>query len=161
MNIISNTHTTQSVPNAQKILLGKNPNASIMFFAIWLITFMVSIKTIDTFFAFRLPETGLFSFVIIRALSILISSGIFFLIAWYGVKSVKTKIINPKKIAFNMAVILAFVEIIVGLSKMAYLTIPDNAIVRLLLLIAFYLFVGIYFLLGIWAEKNFRQPENF
>lgn len=60
-----------------------------------------------------------------------------------------------------MAVIWAFVEIIVGVSKMAYLTIPDNAIVRLLLLIAFYLFVGIYFLLGIWAEKNFRQPENF
>ena len=52
-------------------------------------------------------------------------------------------------------------EIVVGLSKIAYLTIPDNAIVRLLLLIAFYLFVGIYFLLGIWAEKNFRQPENF
>ncbi|MBR0128195.1 MAG: hypothetical protein IJM09_00090 [Neisseriaceae bacterium] len=157
----TNTHTTKSVPNAPKILLGKNPQASIMTFAIFFITCMVSIKTIDTFFAFRLPETGLFSFVIIRSLSILISSGIFFLIVWYGVKSVKTKIINPKKIAFNMAIIFAFVEIIVGLSKMAYLTIPDNAIVRLLLLIAFYLFVGIYFLLGIWAEKNFRQPENF
>ena len=157
----TNTHTTKSVPNAPKILLGKNPQATIMTFAIFFITCMVSIKIIDTFFAFRLPETGLFSFVIIRALSILISSGIFFLIVWYGVKSVKTKIINPKKIAFNMAVILAFVEIVVGLSKMAYLTIPDNAIVRLLLLIAFYLFVGIYFLLGIWAEKNFRQPENF
>ncbi|MBQ9683733.1 MAG: hypothetical protein IJV35_10765 [Neisseriaceae bacterium] len=157
----TNTHTTKSVPNAPKILLGKNLQASIMTFAIFFITCMVSIKTIDTFFAFRLPETGLFSFVIIRALSILISSGIFFLIVWYGVKSVKTKIINPKKIALNMAVILAFVEIVVGVSKMAYLTIPNHAIVRLLLLIAFYLFVGIYFLLGIWAEKNFRQPENF
>lgn len=161
MDSTHNTHTTQSVPNAPKILLGKNPQASIMTFAIFFITCMVSIKTMDTFFAFRLPETGLFSFVIIRALSILISSGIFFLIVWYGVKSVKTKIINPKKIAFNMAIILAFVEIVVGVSKIAYLTIPDNAIVRLLLLIAFYLFVGIYFLLGIWAEKNFRQPENF
>lgn len=161
MDSTHNTHTTQSVPNAQKILLGKNPQATIMTFAIFFITCMVSIKTIDTFFAFRLPETGLFSFVIIRALSILISSGIFFLIVWYGVKSVKTKIINPKKIAFNMAIIFAFVEVVTGLSKIAYLTIPDNAIVRLLLLIAFYLFVGIYFLLGIWAEKNFRQPENF
>lgn len=160
MDTTHNTHTTQSVPNAQKILLGKNPNATIMTFAIWLITFMVSIKTIDTFFAFRLPETGLFSFFMIRALSILISSGVFFLIAWYGMKSVKTKIINPKKMAFNMAVILAFVEIGAGFGKMAYLTIPDNAIVRLLLLIAFYLFVGICFLLGIWAEKNFRQPEK-
>lgn len=161
MDTTHNTHTTQSVPNAQKILLGKNPQASIITFAIFFITCMVSIKTIDTFFAFRLPETGLFSFVIIRALSILISSGIFFLIVWYGVKSVKTKIINPQKIAFNMAIIFAFVEVVTGLSKIAYLTIPDNAIVRLLLLIAFYLFVGIYFLLGIWAEKNFRQPENF
>ncbi|MBR7002257.1 MAG: hypothetical protein IKI11_06340 [Neisseriaceae bacterium] len=160
MNVISNTHTTKSVPNAQKILLGKNPQATIMTFAIFFITCMVSIKTIDIFFAFRLPETDLFSFFMIRALSVLISSGIFFLIAWYGLKLSNT-ITNPKKMAFNMAVILAFVEICGGVSKMAYLTIPDNAIVRLLLLIAFYLFVGIYFLLGIWAEKNFRQPENF
>ena len=53
----TNTHTTKSVPNAPKILLGKNPQASIMTFAIFFITCMVSIKTIDTFFAFSLPET--------------------------------------------------------------------------------------------------------
>lgn len=56
--------------------------------------------------------------------------------------------------ALELAFVVMFCELIMVLSKIIHLNIPENAIERLLLLIAFDLFIGIYFLVAWLMKKN-------
>ena len=156
------THTTKPLGmkmSMEKILLGKNPSiGATVLFMIALIC-VITLKTLDAFFVFRLPEMGTLRFIALTTASTLLAFAVFFLIVYQGLKLSKT-IANPKKVARQMAGIFAFIILLADLSKITYLSIPDNAIVRLLLLITFYLFVGIYLLAALVMDKNnFRQPE--
>ena len=156
---MNTTHTTKPFI-MEKILLGKNPSIGAMVLTMIMLICLITFKTLDAFFVFRLPETGLFRFVALTAASVLIASAVFFLLIYQGLK-LSQSIANPKKVAWQMACIFALIILLADLSKIIYLSIPDNAIERLLLLIVFYLFVGIYFLATLIMDKNnFRQPET-
>ena len=130
------------------VLLGKNLFDILMF----MLMVLVSGQTLKNFFVFRLPEMGGFHFIVSTSLSISIGFAICFLMVWQGLK--KSQNLNPKKVALELAFVVMFCELIMVLSKIIYLNVPENAIERLLLLIAFDLFIGIYFLVTWLMRKN-------
>lgn len=130
------------------VLLGKNLFDMLVF----MLMILVSGQTLKNFFVFRLPEMSVFHFIAGTSLAISIGFAICFLLMWQGLK--KSQNLNPKKVALEIAFVVMFCELIMVLSKIIYLNIPENAIERLLLLIAFDLFIGIYFLVAGLMKKN-------
>ena len=133
----------------------KNPSQTLFDAFIFVMAMMISFKTLGAFFEFRLPENQ-FYYLIKMAVSTLIAFVACFFISWYGLRLSKT-IGNPKKVALFYALFFTLITVGLDLSERIYLTIPDDAMVRLLLLIAFYLLIVMYFLAALVIKVNSDQ----
>lgn len=158
MHTTMNTTNNRPLTNMKQIFLGKNPSQTLFDALILAIAFMLSFKTLGAFFEFRLPENQ-FYYLIKMAVSTLIAFVACFFISWYGLRLSKT-ISNPKKVALFYALFFTLITVGLDLSERIYLTIPDDAMVRLLLLIAFYLLIVMYFLAALVIRKNFPEIKE-
>ena len=62
--------------------------------------------------------------------------------------------------ALFYALFFTLITLVLDLSERIYLTIPNDAMVHLLLLIAFYLLIVMYFLAALVIRKNFPEIKE-
>ena len=144
----------KSLSQNTEIFLGKKPQQTLAAMFVAVIVMMLSFQILGAFFKFDLTAQGYSVpyFGLMTAFSVGISSVAFYALIRYALR-LSTTISNPKKTALDLSVFFGLIILAIDLSKAITFTIPEDAVVRLLLLVSLYLFAIFYLLFGLLMER--------